>query len=80
MSLVSGVELDPVDGGSAVAVAGSVPAWLHVVIAWSLALICVVFIGVLALMRVPIPTPLIVVAGATIGGALGLTSPLALGA
>lgn len=76
MSLQSGAET--LAAGDLPAAGGSAPAWLHLVVAWSLALVCVVFVGVLALLHDAIPTPLLVIGGASIGGALGLTNPLTL--
>jgi len=55
---------------------GGVPAWLHVVAAWTITLLGMVLIGTLALLDKPEPQSLLVLTGVSggIGGTLATTS------
>jgi hypothetical protein len=78
VSLQPGTELDvlPVDvGGAGSTSSSNGPAWLHIVAAWSITLVGLVFIGTLAVLGKPEPAALLVLTGVTGGGALGLTKP-----
>ena len=70
--------LDPVAVVPVAGSAGTVPAWLHLAVAWSLALVAVIGAIVLVGIGVGVPPFLDAIMGASVGGALGLTTPLAL--